>query len=110
MVSKSLSANAAPARQKVARISWTPTEDKIIVSEVQKRGFRWTQIANQLQNRTDDAVRNRWHRIQKHAAIHNHAIVTAAPAVKTRVNESGSASPAPFSAALLHKEKLSIAG
>merc|ERR1712054_358923 len=100
MVSKSLSANAAPARQKVARISWTPTEDKIIVSEVQKRGFRWTQIANQLQNRTDDAVRNRWHRIQKHAAVHNHAM--SAP--------TASAVSPTAHVAMLRKEKLSIAG
>lgn len=113
----------APTRQKVARISWTPLEDRIIMSEVQKRGFRWTQIANQLHNRTDDAVRNRWHRIQKHAAIHNHALPPTQPITPTS-NDAGFGNPnstsnsnnninsnaVSMNVAMLHKEKLSIAG
>lgn len=40
-------------------------EDEIILTEVQRQGFKWTQIASMLNKRTDDAVRNRWHRLSK---------------------------------------------
>jgi len=107
---KSQSMVSAPTRQKVARISWTPVEDRIIMSEVQKRGFRWTQIANQLHNRTDDAVRNRWHRIQKHAAVHNMTQQNTGSANDSSNVSNSNSSPTPINVALLHKEKLSIAG
>ena len=36
-----------------------------ILSAVRTLGTQWPKIASQLHNRTPDAVRNRWHRLQK---------------------------------------------
>lgn len=43
---------------------WTPPEDEIIRAGVEKYGKKWVHIASQLENRTADAVRNRFHRLE----------------------------------------------
>lgn len=51
---------------------WTHAEDTIILEGVAQMGFKWRRIAAMLPNRSDDAVRNRWHRLEE-ARRHNDA-------------------------------------
>ncbi len=49
---------------------WRECEDITIMSLVRRFGAQWPRIASLLEGRTADAVRNRWHRLQKaHNAI-----------------------------------------
>mmetsp|Transcript_13294 Transcript_13294/g.32258 ORF Transcript_13294/g.32258 Transcript_13294/m.32258 type:complete len:560 (+) Transcript_13294:129-1808(+) len=58
-------AGAAPATGGDQRLRpWTPAEDQVICSGVQELGFKWSTIASRLDRRTDNAVRNRWHRLE----------------------------------------------
>ncbi|EOD07024.1 hypothetical protein EMIHUDRAFT_58434, partial [Emiliania huxleyi CCMP1516] len=43
---------------------WSPHEDELIRRGVEQLGCRWRVIAAQLPGRSDDAVRNRWSRLQ----------------------------------------------
>jgi len=43
--------------------SWSPEEDAVIMNSVQALGRRWGLIAQQLTDRTEDAVRNRFTRL-----------------------------------------------
>ena len=61
-----------PERPKVApkaearRVEWTSAEDELIRNSVQRLGCKkWRAIAAQLPGRSDDAVRNRWSRLQQ---------------------------------------------
>ena len=53
---------AVPAA-KPERLSWTPTEDDVIVASVDELGHKWYQIAARLPGRTEHAIRNRYHRV-----------------------------------------------
>merc|ERR1740130_2640595 len=53
------------------KVGWTSTEDLVILTSVRKLGTQWPRIASQLPGRTADAVRNRWHRLQKTHALGN---------------------------------------
>mmetsp|Transcript_32418 Transcript_32418/g.96675 ORF Transcript_32418/g.96675 Transcript_32418/m.96675 type:complete len:434 (+) Transcript_32418:166-1467(+) len=64
------SPRAAPASPRAARAKqpdrtgWSTREDAIIAASVAELGHRWFLIAQRLPNRTDHAIRNRWHRLQ----------------------------------------------
>ena len=47
------------------RKEWSLTEDDLIRHGVQRLGCKWRVIAAQLPGRSDDAVRNRWSRLQE---------------------------------------------
>mmetsp|Transcript_13561 Transcript_13561/g.43383 ORF Transcript_13561/g.43383 Transcript_13561/m.43383 type:complete len:240 (-) Transcript_13561:397-1116(-) len=54
-----------PKRRKMA---WTPDEDANILAAIRALGTQWSLIAQKLEHRTPDAVRNRWHHLQQSAA------------------------------------------
>ena len=54
-----------PGRDPTNRTPWTPEEDIAIHRGVNELGLRWRQIAARLPGRSDDAVRNRWNRLQQ---------------------------------------------
>lgn len=43
---------------------WTVAEDEVICSGVKEHGYKWSLISTRLEGRTDNAVRNRWHRLE----------------------------------------------
>ena len=47
---------------------WTRQEDATILDTVREVGTKWSRIASQLPGRTDDAVRNRYIRLQVQSA------------------------------------------
>jgi len=51
------------------KIGWTNTEDLTILAAVRRVGTQWQRIADNLPGRTADAVRNRWHRLQRTHAL-----------------------------------------
>lgn len=61
-------ANAGDRRSQVAalpRKEWNEAEDALIKDGVERLGCRWRVIAAMLPGRSDDAVRNRWSRLQE---------------------------------------------
>ena len=53
------------------KIAWTNTEDLVILTCVRRLGTQWPKIAVHLSGRTPDAVRNRWHRLQRTHSLSN---------------------------------------
>jgi len=51
------------------RVSWSQYEDQVIVRAVKELGPRWCAVAARLPSRTDQAVRNRWNRLQQRARV-----------------------------------------
>ena len=47
------------------KLRWTAAEDMAIMAAVQRLGTRWPEIAAHLPGRSDDSVRNRWHRLKR---------------------------------------------
>jgi hypothetical protein len=51
------------------RTSWSALEDEVIVRAVRELGPRWCAVAARLPARTDQAIRNRWNRLQQRARV-----------------------------------------
>ncbi|EOD39551.1 hypothetical protein EMIHUDRAFT_351454 [Emiliania huxleyi CCMP1516] len=50
-------------------MSWSAEEDEVIVTAVRELGPRWCAVAARLPSRTDQAIRNRWNRLQQRARV-----------------------------------------
>jgi hypothetical protein len=57
--------DADPNSREMTRKPWLAAEDETILESVQSMGARWRVIAQMLPGRSDDAVRNRWNRLQE---------------------------------------------
>ena len=70
---------------------WTPEEDATIVRMVQLTGQKWSFIACALPGRTDDAVRNRYLRLQKkkNVVTTDRTTVTSADLVDCQTAKKG---------------------
>ena len=70
---------------------WTPEEDETIVRMVEITGQKWSFIANALPGRTDDAVRNRYLRLQKkkHSSGEEKPHVTTADLSECQATKKG---------------------
>lgn len=66
--------------------SWSREEDAAIVSGVAELGNRWAMVAQRLPGRTEDAVRNRYKRLQRVQAVDQ-------PAPADPAEAAGGASP-----------------
>lgn len=51
------------------KLGWSREEDMIILRAAEEHGTKWSRIAAQLEGRSDDAVRNRWNRLQQRARV-----------------------------------------
>jgi hypothetical protein len=71
-----------------ARSSWSRSEDQAIVNAVREFGPRWCSVATCLPQRTEQAVRNRWNRLQQRARVQ-------ARALSLRRSAAGSMGPPP---------------
>lgn len=58
------------------RVSWSQYEDQVIVRAVKELGPRWCAVAARLPARTDQAVRNRWNRLQQRARVQARTMLT----------------------------------
>jgi len=68
--SKSTHIGGGIGRNLAERLSWSAEDDAKIVASVRQHGYKWRLIASFFDGRSDDAVRNRWHRV-KDLPIHN---------------------------------------
>jgi len=64
MVAPGILKYGAAGRDRVRKSLWHPTQDALIFSAVNRFGTSWPHIAA-ICGRSEDAVRNRWHRLQK---------------------------------------------
>ena len=69
ILNRQVAIGSTPARNGADRREWTELEDYNIQRAVQEHGCCWRKIAAQLPGRSDDAVRNRWFRIQRAASL-----------------------------------------
>ena len=76
------------------RKEWSAEEDLLIRSGVEQLGCRWRVIAAQLPGRSDDAVRNRWSRLQE--AQRGPGVGEAKASSSRRVSKEGGVDPDHF--------------
>lgn len=78
-------ASAEPEHKVV--VTWTLEEDSTIHSMVKEIGFKWHSISETMQGRSANAIRNRWHRLQKASELRKLAGVEDADG--SGINKSG---------------------
>ena len=75
------------------KVPWTHEEDLKVLEGVSRYGQSWAKIARELpEARTDDAVRNRWHRLMSHGMA-NHSDAQKRPRPETEPCAADDGSP-----------------
>jgi len=70
-------------------VPWRPSEDSTILQGVSRHGCKWSLIAQQLPGRSENAVRNRWHRLENAEQTRRKAIEAGLPVEGYRCRKCG---------------------
>jgi hypothetical protein len=70
-------------------VPWRPSEDSTILQGVSDYGCKWSLIAQQLPGRSENAVRNRWHRLENAEQTRRKAIEAGLPVEGYRCRKCG---------------------
>jgi len=70
-------------------VPWRPSEDSTILQGVSDYGCKWSLIAQQLPSRSENAVRNRWHRLENAEQTRRKAMEAGLPVEGYRCRKCG---------------------
>ena len=56
--------------------AWTPEEDSLLLDKFAQFGTHWNKIAKCFNQRSDNAIRNRWQMLKRHYEKHNSAALS----------------------------------
>jgi len=103
-------AGTSSARPK-SKVAWTNEEDQLIAEGVRRYGNKWSRIVEMLptaQDRTDDAVRNRWQRLQRKQKRQEAMAARGGRAASGDYGEDGSLAPSKHGDMWTKEEDLTI--
>ena len=66
------------------KVAWSQAEDVAILELTKAAGMSWEAVAARLEGRTADAVRQRWHRLQKQLKVSGTHMERGIPSARSR--------------------------